>query len=59
MAKFKVAVSWEMCGEVTIDAPTLEAAIFRVENDLDMPLPDGEYVDASWRVDQDISEEIN
>lgn len=51
----KVAVTWEMCGFVEIDAPTMEEAMaYFNENSDDIPLPDdGEYVDGSFELSSD------
>lgn len=51
----RVAVTWQMCGYVDIDAPTMEEAMEKFKNDVDMiPLPeDGEYVDASFELSSD------
>lgn len=59
MAKFNVAVSWEMYGVVTVEAKCLEDAIRIAEEDETIPLPDGDYVDGSFRADADISFEMN
>ena len=56
MAKFRVAVEWSMYGEVEVDADTLQEAIEKVEDDLDMPLPEGEYIDDSFVVNSEFSE---
>ena len=51
----KVAVTWEMCGFVEINAPTMEEAMaYFNENSDDIPLPDdGEYVDGSFELSSD------
>ena len=51
MATWKIPVSWEMCGVVKIEAETLEEAMeIARDDDGVIPLPDGEYVDGSWRL---------
>lgn len=53
MRKFKIPVSWEMYGFVTVEAEDLEQAIEMAEADC-IPLPSDEessYIDGSWRVD--------
>ena len=59
MAKFAVAVSWEVCGVMDIEAESLDEAIRIAKEDQDLPLPDGDYIDGSFRVDSQMSEEMN
>ena len=48
--KYKVPVSWQMYGHVTVEADTLEHAAKIAESDMGIGLPDnGEYVEASWK----------
>lgn len=51
----KVAVTWQSCGFVEIDTPTMEEAmVYFKENSDDIPLPsDGEYVDGSFELSSD------
>jgi hypothetical protein len=58
MSKFNVLVSWTVCAEVSVEADTLKEAIQQVE---DMPgLPeDGEYLDGSFEVNVEATEEVN
>lgn len=52
MKKFKIPVTWEVCGIVEVEACTLEDAIERFDNGYgDMcGLPrDSEYIDGSFR----------
>lgn len=50
-----VAVTWQSCGFVEIDALTMEEAMtYFNENSDDIPLPeDGEYVDGSFELSSD------
>lgn len=60
MKTWRIPVSWEMCGIVTVEATTLEAAmdIARDESS-DVPLPDdGNYVDGSWDLSMEEVDEI-
>ena len=59
MAKFAVAVSWEVCGVMDIEAESLDEAIRIAKEDQDLPLPDGDYIDGSFLVDSQMSEEMN
>jgi hypothetical protein len=46
---YKIPVTWECCGVVEVDAPTVEEAIQKVIHDHDdIPLPEGHYVDGSF-----------
>lgn len=50
--------TWEMCGNVVVEAPTLKEAmdIARDEDGV-IPLPDdSDYVDGSWRLSYDMSD---
>lgn len=55
---YKIPVSWECYGYVNIEANNLEEAINKAWKD-NIPLPEGEYVDDSWRVDEDAALEMN
>jgi hypothetical protein len=59
MSNFKVAVSWSVFGEMNIEAETLEDAIRIAQDDTQIPLPEGEYIDGSFNVDAEMSEELN
>lgn len=52
MKTWKIPVTWEMYGTVEIKANTLEEA-FELAEDDSIPLPDGDYVNASWKVDSE------
>ena len=54
----RLAVTWEMAGYVDVEANTLEDAMekFKKEND-DIELPNGDYVDGSFRLStEDVDE---
>ncbi len=52
---YKIPVSWEVCGEVEIEADSLEEAIDKAWDD-EIPLPtESHYIDASWQVDGDLA----
>ena len=50
--EYKIPCSWEMYGYMCVEASSLEDAISKAERD--EPLPDGSYVEDSFRVDHDI-----
>jgi len=54
----KLAVTWEMCGYVDVEANTLEEAMKKFNDECDyIKLPDGEYVDGSFQLStQDVDE---
>jgi hypothetical protein len=56
MPKFKIAVEWSECGTVEVEAKTLKEAAYKVENDLDIPLPESTYIDDSFVVNYQLSE---
>lgn len=58
--KHRIAVTWEACGYIEVEANTLEDAMEQVKNNPDnFSLPyDGEYVDSSFRLSTDDVEEM-
>ena len=58
--KWKIAVDWEVFGEVEIEADTLEEAI-SIGNRDDPPiaLPESNYIDGSWKVNDEMSKVLN
>ena len=58
---YKVAVSWEMFGEIEIEAISVDDALRIADEKFDeLKLPiDGSYVDASFRIDADTTIAIN
>lgn len=61
MKNYKIPVSWEMYGFIEIEAESLEEAIEIFDRDEDyFELPDGEYIDASFkREDFEVIEAFN
>lgn len=51
MKTWIIPVSWEMCGKVKIQANSLDEAIEIAENDNSVGLPEGDYIEASWKVE--------
>ncbi len=60
MSKQRIAVTWEMCGYIVVEANSIQEAMEKVkENPDDYLLPyDGEYVDGSFRLSTDDVEEM-
>jgi hypothetical protein len=54
--EFAIPVSWSMYGTVFVEARNLDDAI---EVAADADLPDGDYMDGSWQVDNELAEERN
>jgi hypothetical protein len=54
--KFKIPVSYEVCGEITVEAKTAKAALKYALKNIDMlELPEHvEYIDGSFEVNEDI-----
>ena len=55
MKKWKIPVTWEVFGNVVVEADTLAEAmhIARDEEEI-LPLPDeSDYVDGSWRITEE------
>lgn len=46
-----IPVSWEECGVIKVEAESLEEALKIAEDPYgEIALPEGNYIDASWRV---------
>ncbi len=63
MPKFKIACSWEVCGEFEVEAKTLKQAlgwskVVKLEDETSLPI-DSEYIDGSFRIDKDMSKYLN
>lgn len=58
MKTWKIPVTWEMYGNVVVEAPTLQEAMdIALDDDGVIPLPnDSYYVDGSWRLSYDMSQ---
>ncbi len=54
MKKWKIPVTWEVCGYVYVEADTLVEAMETARDDEGViPLPDdNDYVDGSWRLSE-------
>lgn len=54
MKKWKIPVTWEVCGYVYVDADTLVEAMETARDDEGViPLPsESDYVDGSWRLSE-------
>ena len=54
MKKWKIPVTWEVCGYVYVDADTLEEAMETARDDEGViPLPtESDYVDGSWSLSE-------
>lgn len=59
MKTFKVGVSYEMYGYITVCAETEEEAIEKAwEDDIPLPQHNADYIPGSWAVDGDFVEEV-
>lgn len=60
MSSYIIPVSWEVFGEINIEAENLEEAIKIAEDDETIELPsDYHYVDGSWEVHTELAEYLN
>ena len=51
---FKIPVEWAVYGIVDVEASSLAEAIKLAKDENgDIPLPDGHYIDGSWQVNTD------
>ena len=57
MKTYKIPVSWECCGFVSVKAKSVEDALVKFqEQEDDFPLPtESEYIDGSFRREDDIN----
>lgn len=54
-----LAVTWEMAGYIEVDADSVEEAMKKFNNESDyMKLPNGDYVDGSFRLTTEAVEEM-
>lgn len=57
MANWRIPVTWEVYGMVEIEAETLDEAMsIARDDDGVIPLPEGDYVDGSWRLTEEDGE---
>ena len=58
MKKWKIPVTWEVCGVIECEAPTLEEAMeYARDEDGVIPLPtESDYVEGSWRLSYETDE---
>jgi hypothetical protein len=49
---YRIACTWEMVGEVEVEASSLEEAMQKAYDETD--IPDGEYSDGSFEVNEDV-----
>lgn len=54
MKIYKIPVEWSCYGIVRIEAKSLKSAIEIVETDTNILLPEGNYIDGSWKVNDDM-----
>ena len=59
--KFKLAVTWEMCGVVEVEGENLEDAMNNFNekvDEIELPVEFQQYVDSSFRLSSDDVEEM-
>jgi hypothetical protein len=60
MKKYRIPVSWQMYGYVTVEAKDLDSAYALAETDMGIGLPDnGSYVEGSWEADHEVRDEVS
>jgi len=58
--RYKVAVSWTEVGIIKVEGTSVENAIENAEKRIDdLILPEGEYLDESFRIDKDTTKILN
>jgi hypothetical protein len=58
MSKFKLPVSWEMCGEVEVEAESLEAALEEFQPQAHDVPDNGSYVHGSFQLTSNDIEDV-
>lgn len=53
MKRYEIPVSWEMHGTIKIEAPSLQEALVKAFSPEQSLPADGDYVDDSFKVDND------
>ena len=53
MKEFKIPVEWACYGVVTINAKSLDEAINIAKEDENIPLPESNYINDSWKVNNE------
>lgn len=59
MKTFKIAVDYRICGTVDVKANNLKEAMTKAYDCNTMQVEDKEYIDDSWMVNEQMSEEFN
>jgi len=59
MKTYKISCTWEVFGEAEVDADSLKEALDIAEADDDLPLPEANYVDGSFKIDREMSAYLN
>jgi hypothetical protein len=60
METYKIAVSWTETGIVSIRSNNVESAIKKAEKTIgNIALPEGEYLDESFRIDKETTRILN
>lgn len=58
--RYKVSISWTEVGIVEVEGTSVEDAIENAEKNIDdLILPEGEYLDESFRIDKDTTRVLN
>lgn len=58
--KYRLAVDWEVFGEIEIEANSLEEAIqIGIEDNPPISLPESNYIDGSWKINEEMSKFLN
>jgi hypothetical protein len=58
MAKYKVCYEWSVCGEIEVEADSLDDAISIVD-DMSMDDLEADYVDGSFEINHDFTLALN
>ena len=59
MKTYKVVVTWEVYGEIEVKAKNLQEACDKANFDTNIPLPEANYVNGSFKVDRKMSKYLN
>jgi len=59
MKTYKISCTWEVFGELEVVANSFKAALKKARKDDTIPLPKGNYIDGSFKIDDEMSKYLN
>ncbi len=59
MREYQIPVTWQVYGKISVTAESLGEAVEIAREDDSIPLPDGDYIEDSWEVDEELARSMN